>query len=290
MFHVLAEEWQLLLFTLMMQAAVGTFLFVVILRSRKKLDLDLRKSVTRKGLLVTGPLVIIGILLSALHLGDPLGAYRSILNVSSSWLSREIVFTGLFFAMWAVAFILDRKDKWNSLFGWLTVLAGAGAVVSMASIYATSIIPAWTDFNTYLTFFGTAIFFGVAIMVMILLTSSKRNPDQVQSVLKSLAITGGVVLIVQLAYLPVFLSGLSTAGAAGVQSLEVLSSQHIWSIMIRWTLSLGGIGLILYALFRSKPLQAGQYGLIYAAFSMILVGEFLGRYIFYATGVPMFIG
>ncbi|WP_280770649.1 dimethyl sulfoxide reductase anchor subunit family protein [Salipaludibacillus daqingensis] len=290
MFHVLAEEWQLLLFTLMMQAAVGTFMFVVIVRSQSKLEINLREKITRTGLIFTGPLVVIGILLSAFHLGDPFGAYRSIMNVSTSWLSREILFTGLFFVMWAVAFILDRKGKWNTLYGWVTVMVGAAAIVSMASIYATSIIPAWSNFNTYLTFFGTAVFFGASIMILIIMRVSIEKTEQVQTILRSLAVTGGVVLIVQLAYIPIFLSGLTTAGASGIQSLEVMSNQHIWSIMLRWALSLGGIGLILYALFRNKAIQTKQYGLFYAAFSMILVGEFLGRYLFYATGVPMFIG
>ena len=290
MLHVLAEEWQLLLFTLMMQAAVGIFLFVVIIRGLPKLDMKFRQSITRTGLLLTGPLVVVGILLSALHLGDPFGAYRSIMNVGSSWLSREILFTGLFFAMWLVAFILDRRGKWNQAFGWLTVIVGAGAIVSMASIYATSIIPAWSDFNTYLSFFGTAVFFGAVMTVVMILRSKEEKTEQVHGLLKSIAVAASIVLVVQLMYVPIFLSGLSTAGVAGNASLELFAGEHIWSMVIRWGLSLAGIGLIVFALFKNRLIQTKHYALFYAAFAMIIAGETLGRFIFYATGVPMMIG
>ena len=290
MLHVLAEEWQLLLFTLMMQAAVGLFLFVVIIRGLTKLDEGLRQSLTKTGLFVTGPLVAVGILLSALHLGDPFGAYRSIMNVGSSWLSREILFTGLFFAMWLVAVILDRKDKWSQLFGWLTVLAGVGSIVSMASIYATSIIPAWSDFNTYLSFFGTSVFFGAVITVVIILRTMKEKNEQVHGLLKALAVTGSIVLVMQLAYVPVFFSGLATAGAAGAASMDLFASEHLLSMILRWGLSLAGIGLMVFALFKYREIQPKHYALFYAAFSLVIAGETLGRFLFYATGVPMMIG
>lgn len=98
-----AEEWPLLMFTLFMQLAVGSYIFLVIIRSLTiKTDKEKSLKMTKTGMTLVGPTIIIALILSVFHLGSPFEAYRSIGNLGSSWLSREILLSGMFFALWQV--------------------------------------------------------------------------------------------------------------------------------------------------------------------------------------------
>ncbi|MCE7791795.1 dimethyl sulfoxide reductase anchor subunit [Salipaludibacillus sp. CUR1] len=284
------EEWQLLLFTLLMQLAVGTYLFLTIVRASGKIPETIKMKVTKLGMASVGPVVVIAILLSVLHLGNPFGAYWSIANFASSWLSREILFTGAFFILWGVSYYLERKGSWNQLLGWAASLVGLVAIFSMASIYATSIIPAWSDFNTYLQFFGTTLFFGSIAAVLLILWSREEKTEELNKMLKKLVIVGIAAIALQLVYLPVYIAGLSMSGVAGAESVALLSSTYVWPGILRWTLTIAGAVLVVWALFKGRNQIVGNYSLLYAAVVFIIAGEILGRFIFYATGVPIMIG
>ncbi len=80
----LGHEWALLLFSLVMPALAAWF-------AGSFLHSDRRPALI--------PFLVIGAFVlgaSTLHLGRPLRAWRAILNVRTSWLSREIVFTNGF--------------------------------------------------------------------------------------------------------------------------------------------------------------------------------------------------
>ena len=208
-----AEEWPLLSFTLLTQLAVGSYIFFVIIRSlKKKVDNNLGIKVTKRGMFLVGPVMLVALIFSVFHLGDPFGAYRSILNLDSSWLSREIIFSGAFFALWIVSYYLDRKGAWNQIVGWITSIVGLGAIFCMASIYATSIKPAWTDVNTYLAFYGTTILFGAVASMIAILLSKEEKTEGLKSILKGIGLVGLGAIVVQLIYLPVYVAGLSVNG------------------------------------------------------------------------------
>lgn len=286
-----AEEWPLLLFTLLTQLAVGSYLFFVIIRAfKKKVDSKLSIQVTKQGMFLIGPVMLVALILSVFHLGDPLGAYRSIGNLGSSWLSREIVFAGGFFVLWLVSYYLDRKGTWNQIVGWLTSIVGLGAIFSMASIYATSIKPAWTDVNTYLAFYGTTILFGAVAAMLVILLSKEEKSEGLMSVVRGIGLVALGAIIVQLIYLPVYVSGLSVnGGLAGIESASLITGTYGIYTIIRWILSIIGLAMIGFVFYRKANSQS-YFKLYYAAFSFILVGEFLGRYIFYATGVSIIVG
>ncbi|MBM4763510.1 DmsC/YnfH family molybdoenzyme membrane anchor subunit [Bacillus sp. B15-48] len=290
--HVLAEEWPLLSFTLLTQLAVGTYLFLVIIRTlTKNGDKKITINATKKGMFFIGPVMVVALLLSAFHLGDPLGAYRSLGNLGSSWLSREIVFAGLFFGLWFVSYYLDRKGAWNQILGWVNSIVGLAAIYSMASIYATSIKPAWTDVNTYIAFFGTTILFGAVASILLIALSKEEKPKQLSGILKGIGLIGLAAIIIQLIYLPVYVAGLSVnGGLAGAESASLITGTYAVSTMIRWILSIAGLVILGIALYRKMESKT-QYTYYYTtALLLVVVGEFLGRFIFYATGVPIIVG
>lgn len=286
-----AEEWPLLTFTLLTQLAVGSYLFFVIIRSLdKRLGNNLGIVVTKRGMFLIGPMMMVALLFSVFHLGTPFGAYRSILNLDSSWLSREILFSGGFFALWIVSYFLDRKGAWNQIVGWITSITGLGAIFCMASIYATSIKPAWTDVNTYLAFYGTTIVFGAAVSMVMILLNKEAKTRELMAVVKGMGLAGLAVIFLQLIYLPVYVAGLSVdGGQAGAESVALITGTYAFPTIIRWVLSIIGLVMIGFVLSRKMD-QKTKFKIYYAALVFVLVGEFLGRYIFYGTGVSIIVG
>lgn len=285
-----AEEWPLLTFTLLTQLAVGAYIFFVIIRAfNKKLGNNLGINVTKRGIFLVGPVTALALVFSVFHLGNPLGAYRALLNFDSSWLSREIVFTGLFLGLWLISYFLERRGKWNQPLGWITSIAGLAAIFCMASIYTSSIKPAWTDVNTYIAFFGTTILFGVVTSMIFILLSKEEKTEGLTSIIKGIGLVGLGAIIIQLVYLPIYVSGLTVSGQAGLESASLITGTYALSTVIRWVLSILGLTIIGYVFYRNNKVKS-QMTVYATALTLVLVGEFLGRYIFYATGVSIIVG
>lgn len=286
-----SEEWPLLTFTLLAQLAVGAYIFFVIIRSlNKKLGMNLGINVTKRGIFFVGPVMVLAFICAVFHLGTPLGAPRSLLHLGSSWLSREILFSGAFLILWIFSYYLDRKGAWNQTIGWITSLVGIGDIYSMASIYANSIRPAWTDVNTYIAFYGTTIVFGAAASMAAILLSKVEKTEGLMSIAKRIGLVGLAAIVLQLIYLPVYVAGLSVhGGTAGVESASLLTGNYAVTILFRWILSIAGLAIIGSAFYR-KVSPKTQSTIWYAALTLVLVGEFLGRYIFYGTGISIGIG
>lgn len=124
------HELPLLIFTLFLQGSVGVTLWLVFGGAHAS---------QRSALLpAAGAFVLasLGLLASALHMGYPLNALNALRHVSSSWLSREIIFASLYLAALGLATLLMFAKKP----GWKLLLAAAGLVglvdvFCMAQIY-----------------------------------------------------------------------------------------------------------------------------------------------------------
>ncbi len=213
------RDWSLVVFTVLTQAAVGAFLTLQVLRY-----LAARRAASRIGrptrnvpntgrtgenarddspeasgaASVDGrspaPLMIVLAVLSAglfaalFHLSDPLQAARAVVNFSSSWLSREIVFGNLFAALLGALVWHEWREtdsgpanaaRGQSAPGsgpanraparaaftmWLpglTSVAGLAFLTCQIAIYLLPAQPAWNSFATPAGFGGTALRLGV---------------------------------------------------------------------------------------------------------------------------------
>ena len=78
---------------------------------------------------------VAGLLASSFHLGNPQRAWRAFSQWRTSWLSRE--------AWFAVAALLIAAptvwSDWHNL-GWLKIFGFLGALLGLATVYATSMI------------------------------------------------------------------------------------------------------------------------------------------------------
>ncbi|MGI1659632.1 MAG: dimethyl sulfoxide reductase anchor subunit family protein [Desulfitobacterium sp.] len=287
-----AEEWPLMSFTLLSQLAIGTFVILMLIKA----GVGNKDSQTAKainfGVTAVGPITVLALVFSVFHLGDPLGAPRSILNLGSSWLSREILTAGGFFILWLAYWYLARQGKENSVLGWLTALLGLIAVFSMASIYSSSVRPAWDNANTYIAFFGATIAMGVlgaAGAIAYGMRGRSLSAEMTKS-LKTMGYIGAAAVILPLIYLPLFISGLKGGDVAAVASAEILTGS-IGLLAISGLLLIVGIVILLYGLSKGgTQVKAVSSGTIFLALLLVLVGELMGRYLFYAIGVSPIIG
>jgi Fe-S-cluster-containing dehydrogenase component/DMSO reductase anchor subunit len=113
-------EWPLVMFTLITSFTVGWF-------SAQLLKPDIYFSPS----FFIG-LNLLGGLLSVFHLGRPIGAYRSVLNLKTSWLSREIFLFGLFNGL-AVLHLLFTH---NLTVAYFAAMAGWGLLLAVERVYS----------------------------------------------------------------------------------------------------------------------------------------------------------
>lgn len=288
------EEWPLMTFTVLSQLAIGTYIVLWLIHemNHKSQKGSVPPSVMKKGLLAVAFIMGLSLLFSLFHLGTPSGAYRSIFNFTSSWLSREIIFAGVFFIMAAANFYyFKKKQTFQRIFALLTALIGLIAVFSMASLYSASIRPAWDNIYTFITFFGTTLFMGIMSSIFIVSLGFKEQSSMsvFQGIVKRCCIIAAIIMIAQLAYLPVFLSSLSSGGAVSELSMQLLTGNYAILFAVKWILGIIGTLLLIYVM-RGKKIPAVMSSIPLIAFLLVVAGESIGRYVFYGIGVSIGIG
>jgi len=124
--------WQLLIFTLFSEFALGSLLIPV------------------KGI-VPLLLMLIGLIPSILHINRKERFYKVIKNLRTSWLSREVFFSSLsvlslvFYSLYPSVFTFASSLVLLSL-----------AIISSIMLYILKTIPSWYSPNTAISFLGTA--------------------------------------------------------------------------------------------------------------------------------------
>jgi Fe-S-cluster-containing dehydrogenase component/DMSO reductase anchor subunit len=94
---------------------------------------------------------LLGLAVSLFHLGQPQRAWRAVLGLRRSWLSREIVAFGVFAALAVLG-----APRW-----WI-VAAGAAGLGCSVMVYATTQRALWNAPLVTFKFFGTATLLGLA--------------------------------------------------------------------------------------------------------------------------------
>jgi Fe-S-cluster-containing dehydrogenase component len=111
------KEWPLLVFTLLVAAMFGIY------ASGITRDFNLMQKAIFLGFGLTAAIF------STIHLGKKFRAWRAILNIRGSWLSREILFFGLFMTtLFVDLLIVDLID-------WIAIFFGTGLLVSIDMLY-----------------------------------------------------------------------------------------------------------------------------------------------------------
>jgi Fe-S-cluster-containing dehydrogenase component/DMSO reductase anchor subunit len=124
---------------------------------------------------------LVALAAATLHLGRPHLAYRAVLGLGTSWLSREIVAFGVFAALAA----WDAARRWfhpttslplDALS--IGVLAsGLAGVFCSVMIYHCTRRSAWIGPRSLLRFFGTALWLGLATTLAVAAVAAALRPD-----------------------------------------------------------------------------------------------------------------
>ncbi|MBI4352997.1 MAG: dimethyl sulfoxide reductase anchor subunit [Candidatus Omnitrophica bacterium] len=254
----------------------------------------------------SGILAVTGLALfaSVFHLGRPLYAYKALRMWRRSWLSREVLFFTLFSFLGAgYAGLLLAASAWDwpvshgarSLFGGLVGLAGAAGIYSSAKIYLVPARPAWNTYRTPLRFFLTGFILGPLFSLMVYagyLLVRRQPPSQNLGPVFAWLLVSSAAAALQLFALLGRLSHLGNKKAVELYDSAMLLIRRFRAhFLVRIGLMIVGSFLLpLYLLVcwgRAPGFGAfSLLGFTGACFLLALLGEFLGRYLFFVTVVP----
>ena len=236
------NELPLIIFTLGGQMAAGIAAFSLF-----------GGPLTAPMLIMLGGLIGLSGLVSLLHLGTPLNAWRALNHLRKSWLSREVLMFGLFGASWLVTLFVPGMGKLP------LAICGIGTVYSMAQVYRLRSVQAWDTHRTLLAFVvSTVLLGGLGVEIFEVFGNTVPKP-----------LTGPAI-------------GMALVVAWGL-SLTDWDQVHRTARRLR-------LGLIVLALAGVAAIYivpvTGARWMIILIFIVALVEEVLGRWLFYESRQP----
>lgn len=274
------HEWPLVLFTVLGQCVAGALIVSGAGWLTAKETATKQRIV--RGMFFLWVVMGIGFLASVMHLGSPLRALNSLNRVGESALSTEIACGSLFFAVggfwWLVAFIGKMPAALGKIWLLVSMILGVVFVWAMTNVYQIDTVPTWYNGYTTVAFFMTMLLAGplfAALLLRAVSVSFNATPFASLSVL-ALLISAAVIALQGLS-LGLIHSSVQQANAL----VPDYGSLQVWRIV----LLAAGLGCWICPLIRRKdPHIAGlALGLV-----LVLVGEFIGRGLFY--GLHMTVG
>ncbi|WP_145556564.1 dimethyl sulfoxide reductase anchor subunit family protein [Yersinia canariae] len=257
------HELPLVFFTVLGQTAVGLFALVLLSHKLGMTSAQQLKQANIVGLI----LMLVGLTIGALHVGQPLRAMNMLLGVGRSPMSNEILLSSLFVAMACGTVFFSTIVK-NTVLATLcnmaTVIFGLAFAWSITQVYQLTTVPHWDTSYTSLQLWMTVLVGGGAFAI---LTGARQ--------LGAIALLVGA--IVTLVNKPGYLSFL------GQSSMELSSQQTVfWGVQI--LLLTLGIFVAAAALLKDRIPRAT----LAVSASALVIGELAGRIAFYNLWqVPM---
>ncbi|SDF03016.1 dimethyl sulfoxide reductase anchor subunit family protein [Sporomusa acidovorans] len=279
-------EWSLILFTTALQLACGLSLATIWLKYK-----TISNSYTRIAAMAVFPIAVCGMLVAMFHLGKPANGVYALMNIGTSWLSRENLLSSAFagaaclysFTWW------KHKESYQTLLGVLTSLLGVCAVAASAMVYQIPTQIIWNSGWVLLSFFATTLLFS-SFAVFFLSASTGKQPVAKSS----LFIMGicGIALLISVLWM------MSILGQATGDPYLTAKLQYVYKIVtgeyLPWLLvymlfaCLLPIGLMLTYWSGEKANNVNfRFGLV--SFVFILLGSLAGRSLLYIVGPDNFL-
>jgi anaerobic dimethyl sulfoxide reductase subunit C (anchor subunit) len=301
------SEWALILFTILGQMSVGAFLILGVVHffAARKAGIEEADRLTDRALYAILPVMVLAFLASFLHLGHIANAPKAVTNLATSWLSREILF-GVVFAVVAFVFAFLQWRKIGSfvvrsIVAVIAGLIGIGLVFSMSSIYMMETQPAWNTFFTPLQFSVTTLLLGALALGAAFVANyayiKSKMPDcadvqceLLRGIMRWIAIGSIVLLGVEFIAIPMYLALLASMGGEAANTASLMLNN--FGVVFGFRLFLAFLGAGVFGLFITQSaLNPGKERILsyfaYSAFVLVLAGEILGRFLFYATRVQI---
>ena len=300
------REWALPIYTVLTQLATGALLIFWVIRARLYAHYSVREldRVSRVPVTILFLTVCIASIGAHFHLSRPFFSVLAIRNFGSSWLSREITFTILLLlsmaALTGLHWFVEGRRTLKSRLGWIAILFGLATIYSMARIYMLPTQIFWNSTGEVFSDYATMLILGgVALSAILLMdlnffyaidpTSAKPHEGTLTRVLGPLSGVATVGLVLSLLFDIEHITNLcADCNASARTSLELLFGLYQPLFVIRIALSVLGVGWLLFRFTRTRRKGDSPRNLIgdaYLASTLVLVGEVLGRFLFYAVHV-----
>lgn len=291
-------HWPLVIMLVLTQLSVGAFLAGMALEAviSQTLFAAIRPLHTLTAL-VFG-LTALGA--STLHLGRPQFAYRAIIGLKHSWLSREIVAFGGFAGVailyaagnWLGPDAIVSTPYWQSWLGWAVATSGLLGVFCSVMIYAFTQRTYWHFQITATKFFLTTAVLGIAAVWLTLLAQSALGNPAAEELIatkgelicRSLIFCAGTKLLYELCAFRHLLKKQNTPLKRSAQ----LKAGRLGSFTLA-RFATGFLGGIVMPAFLLTALAGGEVETVVLTvvasmlFLACLAGEFLERYLFFAA-------
>jgi len=277
----------LILMLVLTQAAVGAFLVEGLSRA-------FAGAPTSRWL---GPaalvLLISGLAASLAHLGRPLFAFRALIGLRHSWLSREVAVFGAFVPLailqiWASSYAESSGSGWAGVGLGISVLAaavGLAGVGCSVMIYHVVNRPLWHVLRSGPRFFGTAALLGLAVALAV--SSADGAPFGDSAILKwGIGLVVPAVALFKLIGEVEALRHLRDPEPTHLKRTALLMTGRFAHVTAaRWLAGLAG-GVVLPPLLVASGALERPEVLPAAALILLVVlgfGELMERFLFFAT-------
>jgi anaerobic dimethyl sulfoxide reductase subunit C len=300
------REWALPAYTILMQLAAGTLLCLWLIHAagvrrhgREAMDRLVRIPIL--AILVT---IVVAVAGSHFHLSRPHFSLLAVLNVRSSWLSREVLFTMVFLT--AVGGLVYRQwfEKGRSVLkgrlNWLVAVAsGSLTVYCMSMIYLLPTQASWNSPLTLVSFLVSTLLLGAtAVSVMLVMdlkfcevANSADIAVRGRVIRESFTWLAAVALVTAVALLllnTALVADLAQGDITARTSLELRQGLYRPLLGLRYGALLAGTGwfaLTAILLHRHRTTPSEITTPIYVSCVLVLIAEIMGRFLFYATHV-----
>jgi anaerobic dimethyl sulfoxide reductase subunit B (iron-sulfur subunit) len=256
------RELPLIIFSLLMQMAVGAF-GTILLIDWGLLDSLRAWQITILPLVSIGVMILGAFLASLFHLGKPIKAWQAVIHLRKSWLSREILFTSGFAGSWLILaglMLFRPSSSIRIAVEVITAVCGLVAIYCMQRVYQLRSVPGWNTNRTWIDFSISTVGLGC------LLTGSLLPRSTPSYVLVWIA-----------------LLGLVTFSIAGL--VNFFFGRHLQERFKNWRaclLLLTWLGLLVMSVW---PSIAGLGGMVLVLI-ISLFEEAIGRWQFFSRRTP----
>ena len=268
------------------QAAVGTLTIQSLLDWATDASVGLGATSLGVALIIQ----VAALVASVFHLGRPHLAFRAVLGLRTSWLSREILtfggFTAVLAAYWFASFT-DIPSVISMPLQAASLAMGWAGVFCSAMVYIVTRRDFWNASATFAKFLLTSVVLGIAVSLLLLSWSERYSFSSVG------AIACGCVVVSTLLKSAVELSVLRHLRGPDDRTLKrsalLLTGELGPTFKVRLICALaGGISLPIAWLTLAGDQPVGQFlpaAVSVAAVAVLLSGELLERYLFFTAVV-----
>jgi anaerobic dimethyl sulfoxide reductase subunit C (anchor subunit) len=301
------REWALPVYTILMQLAVGSLGILLAIRlvfSRRYGDAEVER-LMRNPVAVILLTVAAAMLGSFFHLSRPYMAFVAIFNFTSSWLSREILFTvAMFFciaSLWYLQANVENHMRLKTWLGWGGFCFGLGAVFCMSRIYILPTQASWDNAYTTTSFYLSMVVLGSAASLIMLIVDLRfseiqavhtvgARPEIIRQAMKGIAavaVAGAITIPLLYVYL---FNCLQHGDVTAQASLQLYLGLYRPLLIFRMVMLLTGTTWMVISVVQTQrnKISLTQLGVhSYMACLFLLIGEILGRFLFYATHIRL---